>query len=90
MSRTAFNKRLYSSEDPKELICQLCQHFYDLGWVTGSGGGMSIKVDNVVYVAPSGVQKEDLVIQDIFTLSAEDKDVIVEAPETPNLKQSAW
>jgi ribulose-5-phosphate 4-epimerase/fuculose-1-phosphate aldolase len=64
--------------------------FYDLGWVTGSGGGMSIKVEDKVFVAPSGVQKEDLVVQDIFTLSANDKDVIIEAPETPNLKQSAY
>lgn len=89
MSRNTFNDRLYRSDDPKELICQLCQNFYDLGWVTGSGGGMSIKVDDKVFVAPSGVQKEDLIVQDIFTLSAADKDVIVEAPATPNLKQSA-
>ena len=57
--------------------------------MTGSGGGMSIKIDDKVYVAPSGVQKEDLVIQDIFTLSAADKDIIIEPPATKNLKQSA-
>jgi methylthioribulose 1-phosphate dehydratase/enolase-phosphatase E1 len=89
MSRTNFKHRLYSSEDPKNLICQLCQNFYDIGWVTGSGGGMSIKVDDKVFVAPSGVQKEDLIVQDVFTLSSEDKDIVIEAPQTPNLKQSA-
>ena len=89
MSRTVFTQRLYTTNDPKELICQLCQNFYDLGWVTGSGGGMSIKVDDKVFVAPSGVQKEDLIVQDVFTLSASDKDVIIESPQTPNLKQSA-
>jgi methylthioribulose-1-phosphate dehydratase len=89
MTRNDFTKRKYTSEDPKTLICHLCHNFYDLGWVTGSGGGMSIKIGDKVYVAPSGVQKEDLIVQDVFTLSAADKDVIVEAPATPGLKQSA-
>ena len=87
--RTNFRERLYQSEDPKQLICQICQNFYDLGWVTGSGGGMSIKIGDKVYVAPSGVQKEDLIIQDIFTLSADDKNIVIDHPQTPNLKQSA-
>lgn len=51
---------------------------------------MSIKVEDKVFVAPSGVQKEDLIVQDVFTLSAEDKDVIIEPPQTSDLKQSAW
>ena len=50
---------------------------------------MSIKVDDVVYVAPSGVQKEDLIVNDVFTLSASNKDIVIEPPSTPNLKQSA-
>lgn len=50
---------------------------------------MSIKVEDKVFVAPSGVQKEDLIVQDVFTLSAEDKDVIIEPPQTSDLKQSA-
>jgi methylthioribulose-1-phosphate dehydratase len=87
--REKYIQRKYASEDPKVLICQLCENFYDLGWVTGSGGGMSIKVEDRVYVAPSGVQKENLIVQDVFTLSAVDKDVILEAPATPNLRQSA-
>ncbi|XP_026466507.1 probable methylthioribulose-1-phosphate dehydratase, partial [Ctenocephalides felis] len=51
-------------------IPELCKQFYDLGWVTGTGGGISIKLGNEIYIAPSGVQKErikpdDLFIQDI-------------------------
>lgn len=88
-TRSDFSSRLYETEDPKAVICQLCANFYDLGWVTGSGGGMSIKVDDVVYVAPSGVQKEDLIVDDVFTLSAANKDVVLVPPSTPNLKQSA-
>ena len=28
----------------KTLICELCHNMYNLGWVSGTGGGMSIKV----------------------------------------------
>jgi methylthioribulose-1-phosphate dehydratase len=30
-------------EHPANLIPELCSQFYHLGWVTGTGGGMSIK-----------------------------------------------
>lgn len=43
---------------PANLICELCALFYDQNWVTGTGGGMSIRHNNLVYIAPSGVQKE--------------------------------
>jgi ribulose-5-phosphate 4-epimerase/fuculose-1-phosphate aldolase len=39
---------------------------YNLGWVTGTGGGISIKLDDEIYIAPSGVQKERIQIDDIF------------------------
>ena len=29
--------------DPATLIPELCKQFYHLGWVTGTGGGMSIR-----------------------------------------------
>lgn len=28
---------------PASLICDLCRNFYRLGWVTGTGGGISIR-----------------------------------------------
>lgn len=28
---------------PANLICELCRNFYSLGWVTGTGGGISIR-----------------------------------------------
>ena len=49
---------------------------------------MAIKSGDKVYVAPSGVQKEELIIDDIFTLNASNMELI-DAPKTPNLKQSA-
>jgi hypothetical protein len=30
-------------EHPRKLIPELCRLFYNLGWVTGTGGGISIK-----------------------------------------------
>jgi methylthioribulose-1-phosphate dehydratase len=46
------------SNHPANLICELCKLFYDQNWVTGTGGGMSIRDGDDVYLAPSGVQKE--------------------------------
>lgn len=51
-----------------ELICELCRQFYDLGWVSGTGGGISIRGAEGIYMAPSGVQKERLRPEDIFLL----------------------
>ncbi|XP_013098099.1 probable methylthioribulose-1-phosphate dehydratase isoform X3 [Stomoxys calcitrans] len=33
------------SEHPRKLIPSLCQQFYHLGWVTGTGGGISMKLN---------------------------------------------
>uniref|UniRef100_A0A915JDM5 Class II aldolase/adducin N-terminal domain-containing protein n=1 Tax=Romanomermis culicivorax TaxID=13658 RepID=A0A915JDM5_ROMCU len=46
------------SEHPTILVPQLLKQFYNLGWVTGTGGGISVKFGDELYVAPSGVQKE--------------------------------
>jgi len=62
---------LVTSDDPEHpanLICELCRKFYSLGWVTGTGGGISIRKDDHLYIAPSGVQKELLRPQNMFVL----------------------
>ncbi|KAK5172213.1 Methylthioribulose-1-phosphate dehydratase [Saxophila tyrrhenica] len=51
---------------PANHICALCRNFYDFGWVTGTGGGVSIKHGDNVYIAPSGVQKELMQPTDMF------------------------
>ncbi|CAB9526665.1 Probable bifunctional methylthioribulose-1-phosphate dehydratase/enolase-phosphatase E1 [Seminavis robusta] len=78
----------------RSLIAQLCETFYQQGWATGTGGGCSIRVGGPsenrpwrVFVAPSGIQKEDMVGDDVFELDM-DRNVVVE-PKTPNLRQSA-
>ncbi|KAG1815799.1 class II aldolase/adducin N-terminal [Suillus discolor] len=53
---------------PANLISELCASFYRLGWVTGTGGGICIRTDDKVYIAPSGVQKERIEPSHIFVL----------------------
>ena len=47
---------------------ELCQQFYTQGWVSGTGGGISIRDGERVFMAPSGVQKERLREEDLFLL----------------------
>jgi ribulose-5-phosphate 4-epimerase/fuculose-1-phosphate aldolase len=52
----------------RKKICSMCRNFYRLGWVSGTGGGISIRRKEIVYMAPSGVQKEKIRPEDIFVL----------------------
>ncbi|KAK1250864.1 hypothetical protein MKX07_005419 [Trichoderma sp. CBMAI-0711] len=61
-------------EHPANLIPSLCAKFWTLGWVTGTGGGCSIRDDDLVYLAPSGVQKELMKPTDIYVLSLKAQD----------------
>ena len=55
-------------------MCELCRQFYALGWVSGTGGGISIRGAEGIYVAPSGVQKERLRPEDIYLLDERELD----------------
>ncbi|KAH6666580.1 Methylthioribulose-1-phosphate dehydratase [Halenospora varia] len=61
--------RSSDSQHPANLIPELCRKFWTLGWVTGTGGGASIRDNDLVYLAPSGVQKELMKSEDIYVLS---------------------
>lgn len=52
----------------RNLICELCRSFYNKGWASGTGGGISIRSGNKIYMAPSGVQKERIQPRDIFAV----------------------
>lgn len=54
----------------REIVVDLCASFYTLGWVTGTGGSISIRHGARTFMAPSGVQKERMQRQDIFVLDA--------------------
>ena len=70
---------------PANLICELCRLFYDNNWVTGTGGGVSIRDvegenKNLVYIAPSGIQKERLQPWEMFVAELPEEKVL----RTPN------
>ncbi|KAF0300677.1 putative methylthioribulose-1-phosphate dehydratase [Amphibalanus amphitrite] len=75
-----------SPEHPRQLVPALLQQFYTLGWVTGTGGGISIRRGEHIYIAPSGVQKERVQPDQLFVQTVDGRDVFV--PEG-QLKRSA-
>ncbi|CCD23969.1 methylthioribulose 1-phosphate dehydratase MDE1 NDAI_0C03090 [Naumovozyma dairenensis CBS 421] len=67
---------LIHSDDPRHpanLICTLCEQFFHNNWCTGTGGGISMKhpTTNHYYLAPSGVQKEQMKPEDIFVMDSQ-------------------
>ncbi|XP_008291825.1 methylthioribulose-1-phosphate dehydratase-like [Stegastes partitus] len=62
-------------EHPRVLIPELCRLFYQLGWVTGTGGGISLRRGEQIYIAPSGVQKERIQPEDMFVCDVEERDI---------------
>lgn len=73
---------------PANLICELCRLFYDNNWVTGTGGGISIRdVDgenpNLVYIAPSGVQKERIRPWEMFVVELPDEKLLKSPNDVP-------
>ena len=73
--------------DPDELIVDLCRQFYGLGWVSGTGGGVSVREGGRIWIAPSGVQKERMSADDIFVTDEEGR--VVRAPAREGLRLSA-
>ena len=71
----------------RELIAELCQHFYQIGWCTGTGGGISIRDGEKIYMAPSGVQKERIQADDIFVVDRGGQ--VLEPPVDQSLKLTA-
>ncbi len=73
-------------QESRNLICELCGQFYQWGWATGTGGGISVRSGEKIYMAPSGVQKEKLEPDDIFVLNLNGD--VMKSPEK-NLTVSA-
>lgn len=73
-----------------ELVCELCRVFYGLGWASGTGGGISIKDEEGIHMAPSGVQKERISPENVFLLDAGvlDRAEVLRPAADPELKIS--
>jgi len=71
-----------TEDQARELVAELCRNFYGWGWVSGTGGGISVKTaDGKVVMAPSGVQKERMQPDDMFLLDGATGEVL--KPPTP-------
>lgn len=59
---------LQDKEHPRVLIPELCRLFYQLGWVTGTGGGISLKQGFVCNFFFSTYNAEHCEILEMFRL----------------------
>ncbi|HEX9985245.1 MAG TPA: methylthioribulose 1-phosphate dehydratase [Thermoanaerobaculia bacterium] len=75
-----------SIPDTRALICDLASSFYGLGWVSGTGGGICIREGETIVIAPSGVQKERMRAEQMFTLALDGS--VVTRPDDPALRPS--
>ncbi|KAL2612601.1 hypothetical protein R1flu_024293 [Riccia fluitans] len=65
--------------ETKSLCAELCKQFYGLGWVSGTGGSITVKVhdpsipvgEQLIVMAPSGVQKERMLPEDMYVMSSD-------------------
>ncbi|XP_020571807.1 probable bifunctional methylthioribulose-1-phosphate dehydratase/enolase-phosphatase E1 1 [Phalaenopsis equestris] len=65
--------------ETRALVADLCRQFYTLGWVSGTGGSITIRVHDdaipkahqLIVMSPSGVQKERMVADDMYVLSGD-------------------
>lgn len=73
-------------ESGPQVVVELCRLFYQLGWATGTGGGIAIRQGDGVYMAPSGVQKERIPVEDVYRLDMAGR--VVSGPQRPGLKPS--
>lgn len=71
----------FPKDHPRVLIPDLCKLFYSNGWVTGTGGGISIKYNDQIFIAPSGVQKERMESDDLFVQDMDGVDIEVPSAE---------
>ncbi|XP_043688926.1 probable bifunctional methylthioribulose-1-phosphate dehydratase/enolase-phosphatase E1 1 isoform X2 [Telopea speciosissima] len=64
--------------ETREGVAELCRHFYTQGWVSGTGGSITMKVHDdsipksqqLIVMSPSGVQKERMLPEDMYLLSS--------------------
>ncbi|XP_054817139.1 probable bifunctional methylthioribulose-1-phosphate dehydratase/enolase-phosphatase E1 [Prosopis cineraria] len=69
--------------DTMALVADLCRQFYTMGWVSGTGGAMSVNLRHLglIVITPSGVQKERMTAEDMFVVSSDGSDLL-----TPTFK----
>jgi methylthioribulose-1-phosphate dehydratase len=84
-------KQSVTSKDEKEtrqLVCEFLRLFYNKGWVTGTGGGISASfAKDQFLIAPTGVHKERVLPADLFVVNSQDG-MILRSPKNKSLRLS--
>ncbi|EEY64685.1 uncharacterized protein PITG_16113 [Phytophthora infestans T30-4] len=67
----ANHSMLMTASGCRDLVCELCRLYYSTEWMTGTGGAMSLRYGERIYVTPSGCSKERLQPEDLYVLDLE-------------------
>lgn len=77
-----------SDPETRELLVELLGAFYAKGWISGTGGGICGPADGGgLLLAPTGVHKERVGVDDFFVVDPADGHV-VQPPPDPSLRPS--
>jgi len=77
-----------SELETRQLLVGLLRQFYDRGWISGTGGGICGPAENGhLLMAPTGVHKELVRPDELFTIDPADN-AVVAAPARPGLRPS--
>ncbi|XP_045174839.2 methylthioribulose-1-phosphate dehydratase-like isoform X1 [Mercenaria mercenaria] len=77
----------YPEDHPRTILPDLCRKFYSLGWMYGTGGALSVRTGDKIYITPSGVQKELVQGEDLFVQTSDGTDIDL-PPAEKKLKKS--
>jgi methylthioribulose-1-phosphate dehydratase len=71
-----------TERETRELLTELLRGFYARGWVSGTGGGISGPADgDGLLLAPTGVHKERVGVDDFFVVDPADGSVVRSPPD---------
>ena len=77
-----------TERETRELLTELLRNFYARNWISGTGGGICGPADDGgLLLAPTGVHKELVGVDDFFTVDPADGSVIA-TPPNQNLRPS--
>ena len=77
------NRAVTAEQATRELLVELLRDFHRRAWVSGTGGGICGPADDGgLLLAPTGVHKELVGVDDFFTVDPADGSVIATPPNT--------
>ena len=88
MKEVCNNTKAYMTmNNARTTMVSLCKEFHQYGWMTGTGGAISMKYGEDILITPSGVLKEKVKEDDIFQVTLDGE--IIKNPDDSSLKFSS-